>query len=108
MKEPNNIIPFPSAPVKPIPSPRRRWNKSLASTVFSMTVVVVAAGISDSAIFQSRYPSERNIASSEDLIRDAAWEKAIAESLASGDRRDMSSVWLGHDASTDEAVRYGV
>lgn len=133
-----NVIPFPKSqqpatPSTPAPvqKPSRRPagkkkmkpSRSLAITVGSMLAIAIATGTTNSAFFSSesgmaslasRVPQSVDSHNVDDVLpalpeeRDAAWEKSIAESLASTDVRDMASVAVGHEASLDEKVRYGI
>lgn len=135
MSEQSNVIQFPkpqTAPAsgsqtpptqpgkKPAPKKKAKFNASLATTVCSMMAIALATGVSNTSFFKkhegwievaSMSADNRGIASvepSELDSRNAAWEKSIAESLASTDVRDLASVALGHEASEDEKVRFGV
>jgi hypothetical protein len=134
MKNQSNVIPFPKAqqpapsapnqttppPQKPVAKKKAKFNPSLASTVLSLFAIALAAGASNTSVFKknegwvdvaSLAGENRGIASvdpSVSDIRDAAWEKSIAESLASAEVRDIASVQVGHEASLDEKVRFGV
>jgi hypothetical protein len=133
MKNRSNVIPFPKAqqptsnsgqtpppPRKPTIKKKVTVNPSLAATVLSLFAIALAAGASNRSVFKqnegwvdvaSLSADDRGIASVEPSvtdIRDAAWEKSIAESLASAEVRDIASVSVGHEASLDEKVRFGV
>lgn len=134
MSEQSNIIPFPkqqspslnppppsnSSPKKKSNRKKLKFNASLATTVCSLIAIALATGVSNTSFFQkhegwvelsSLSPDDRSIASVEpsaNETRNAAWEKSVAESLASTDVRDLASVSIGHEASEDEQVRFGV
>lgn len=113
--------PTPSQPVKkPSSKKKAKFNASLATTVCSLMAIALATGVSNSSFFKknegwveiaSLSADNRGIASVEPNeleFRNAAWEKSVAESLASTDERDLASVAVGHEASEDEKVRFGV
>jgi hypothetical protein len=126
MEDQNNILQFP----KPQPStptstekPRPKKKASvksyvpLATTVCSLLAISLAAATSNSAFFAksddqkdlSSVVDARSVASVEQVLdRDASWEKSMAENLASVELRDVASVSVGHEASLDENLRYGV
>lgn len=134
MSDQSNIIQFPkpqqaptanssTPPQTPKKAPQKKkakFNAPLASTVCSMIAIVLATGASNSSIFKknegwvdvaSVAGDSRGIASVDPMLpelRDAAWEKSIADSLASAEVRDLASVAVGHKASLDEQVRFGV
>ncbi len=133
MKDRTNVIPFPKpTPTTASPNPRPaarasvkkpKWNASLPMTVCSMVAIALATGASNTALFKKAdgvaqlssisesKEMDRGIASVEPQLpedRDSKWEKSVAEGLASVEVRDLASVSVGHEASVDEKVRYGV
>lgn len=134
MKDKSNVIQFPKPQQVPTPAPSRqpkaaeikpadikpviqkkgRPGKSLWITVASLFAITLATGTTNLSIFSGStgtvdLASEggRGLASIPEE-RDAAWEKSVAESLASAEVRDLASISVGHEASLDEKVRYGV
>lgn len=132
MKNQSNVIPFPKsqpAPKSqpkpphnpPAPKQKAKFNVSLAATVCSLVAIILASGASNTSIFKKSEgwidvastvsADNRGIASVEPTLndaRDAAWERSVADSLASAEVRDLASVSVGHQASLDEQVRFGI
>lgn len=112
MKDEANVIPFPkqsnaqntpsASPVQSSPI-RQRFNHSLVLTGASLFAIAVAVGSTNYALAPQVEP-DRKIASVSD--RNAEWEKALSESLASVEVRGPTSI--GKAPSMDEVVRYGV
>lgn len=123
MKNQTNVIQFPKsqtpspAPnrdVKPVPGPKAKpkqaKNSSLLFTAGSLFAIALATGVTNAAFLMN--PSvveERGLASAADTFdsRDAAWEKSVAESLASVEVREPASAAIGHKPNLDASVRYG-
>lgn len=90
----------------------------MVTTVCSLAAISLAVGASNSTLFRSgegqqelsSLADSRGIASIEEAapLRDPAWEKSIADSLSSVELRDLASIAVGHEATLDEKVRYGV
>lgn len=122
MKDQTNVIQFPKSQSAPTPAQRPPAAKgkskpapSLWITAGSLFAIAIATGTTNLSLFDragsTELASVRGIASVEQTLpesRDAAWEKSIAESLASTEVRDLASVSVGHEASLDEKVRYGI
>src|ERR1700722_14829289 len=131
MKERTNVIQFPKSPSgspqtgsfqnqrPPEPPSGKKSslkNRSLTVTAVSMVAIAIATGTGNSTLFRRTagtvdLPSVsvgRGIASGEPIQeqRNAAWEKSVAESLASAEIRDIASLGVGHEASMDEKVRF--
>jgi hypothetical protein len=127
MKDQTNIIQFP----KPSPHPAtasqtpnagtfvvaRKATPSLLVTVMSLLAIALATGATNSSTFRktnevdlASTSGNRILASIDERaeVRDAVWEKSVAESLASKDEREVASISIGHEATQDETLRYGV
>jgi hypothetical protein len=113
-KPAHNPPPVPNASEPPKPEKTKSVKKTTAGTVLAIALMSVAVNKytfshhSNSADLSSN--GGRSIASVERLTfhRDAAWEKALAERLASAKTRDIASVNIGRAATKDEKLRWGV
>jgi hypothetical protein len=124
---PNNVIQFPgkkretveqptrpqSPPAKPA-AQAKRPAKSKRTVGGVLAIGLLTAMVNHYAFapvlttdFSSQ--SSRGIASVESgaELRDAAWEKMLAESLASSQIRTLATVGVGHEATAEEKLRWG-
>jgi hypothetical protein len=117
VKDQSNVIQFPKpqpqpsasqpAPSKPV-AKKRKWNSSLLLTGGSLFAIALATGVTNVAFLKNvKSEDDRMIASAAPEERNAAWEKSVAESLASADVREVASLSVGREASIDESLRYG-
>lgn len=115
------VIQFPGAqagqpPKRPVgtPPPPRAKNKSLTMGASVLAIALATLAVNRYAFRQPTQSAQlssmsRGIASVEPMriVRDAAWEKHLAESLASTQVRDVASSRLGHPATLEEKLRWG-
>lgn len=127
-KTPNNVLQFPgpkSAPAKPAtpapvtqkeeppkPPKAKSIKKTTAGAVVAIALMTVAVNkytfSSENSANLSSTGGGRTIASINHDSRDAAWEKALAERLASAQIREVASVSIGRPATKEEKLRWGV
>lgn len=128
-KTPNNVLQFPgpkaqpAKPSTPAPQPAKQKEeppqppkaksvkKTTAGAVVAIALMTVAVNKytfseSNSASLSSN--GGRTIASINHDSRDAAWEKDLAERLASAQVREVASVNIGRPATKEEKLRWGV
>lgn len=130
---PNNVIQFPgnkkketevspsagqapsNAAVHTAKKPAAKNRKAKAVTVGSVLAIMLMTGAVNRYAFNSHVHSLdsssniRSIASvgRMEWKRDAAWERNLAESLASAQVREPASTSLGHAATVEERLRFG-
>lgn len=132
----NNVIQFPGPkaapknPATPPPAPKApktpkattgndSVKKTTAATVLAIILMTVAVnkytfetneGAADMSSMADVVTSGRAIASVERVswTRDAAWEKDLAERLASPQARGTASVNIGRSATKEEKLRWGI
>lgn len=118
--------PVPSTPAKvaagkpAAPAKKKASKKTLAGTVLA---IVLASGAVNKFVFETPVQSYdfvsdsravnssagRGIASVEQFtwVRDAKWEKEMAENLASAQVRSLASTNIGRPATLEERLRWG-
>jgi hypothetical protein len=135
-KAPNNVIQFPGAkkkeaddkavaPTAAAPTSavatakkpaRKAGKKAKAATAGTVLAIAMMTGAFNRFTFDQKMnsldassESGRSIASvgRAEWKRDAAWEKTLAESLASAQERSVASTGLGHAATAEEKLRWG-
>ncbi len=129
----SNVIQFPgpkAAPAKPAtppPAPKAKaqstpkpsLKKTTVGTVLAIALMTIAVNkytfdntehAADLSSMTDSATSGRAIASLEraSYTRDAAWEKALAERLASPQIREMASLNVGRAATKEEKLRWGI
>lgn len=113
-KEAEGETPKPVTPEAPAPKAKgkRRSKKNAGATVLAIILATAAVntyvfGRPDGA--ESSSSGGRGIASVEALnfTRDAAWEKDLAEKLASPQIRSVASTAIGRPASIEDKLRWG-
>ncbi|MGZ3721980.1 MAG: hypothetical protein ACXVA9_03555 [Bdellovibrionales bacterium] len=109
----------PSAAVATAKKPSRKTSKkSKAITAGTVLAIILATGAVNRFTFDQKIQAldassvsttGRAIASVErtEIKRDSAWEKDLAESLASAQVRAVASTGLGHAATVEEKLRWG-
>jgi hypothetical protein len=126
--QPDNVIQFPTrkkeasqASGKPASQPRRRKKVSARNTLAALLAVGLATAATNRYVFGSAgnsslelasnsHATGRQIASVEKIEgwhRNAAWEKSLAEKLASAKVRDVASFEVGHPATIEEKLLWG-
>jgi hypothetical protein len=133
---PNNVIQFPgakkpetkeatsvataTAPATAVTTAkkpaRKTTKKAKAATAGTVLAIALMTGAFNRFTFEQKSQSldassnsGRAIASvgQAEWKRDAAWEKNLAESLASAQERSVASTGLGHAATAEEKLRWG-
>lgn len=132
---PNNVIQFPfkkkevestnnandkKVPAEPKPEGPKKKRVSNKNTLAALFAIALATGAMNRYVFgRSSVQSQdlasvsathgRTIASVEKSKwnRDSAWEKSLAEHLASSKARDIASFQIGRPATAEEKLRWG-
>jgi hypothetical protein len=90
---------------------RKRSKKTLAGTVLAIVLATGAVNryAFDNSSNASSSSSGRGLASAESIswVRDAQWEREIAEKLASASVREVASTRIGRSATMEEKLRWG-
>ena len=129
-KAPDNVIQFPGpkheAAVKPENkkpvSPSRKKDKASKKTLGASVLAIMLFSLAMNKYIYSQAPGSADMASAQDAAggrqiasigasdfpRDAAWEKKLAERLASKNVRAIASTQLGRPATDVERLRWGV